>query len=100
MSQSWAIWIFLPVAVCAANLPFVSQRLLAVVPLQTPKTPWLRLAELLVFYFCAGGVGLALEQRVGQLAPQTWEFYAITVAMFVTFSFPGFVYCYLFKHRA
>ncbi len=87
-------------AFCAANLPFVSQRLMAIVPLQSPKTAWLRLAELLVFYFIVGGIGLALEQRMGQIAPQKWEFYAITGALFITFAFPGFVYRYLFKHNA
>ena len=86
-------------AFCAANLPFVSHRLMAVIALQTPKTPWLRLVELVAFYLIVGGVGLALEQRAGQIAPQRWEFYAITAALFVTFAFPGFVYRYLFKHR-
>ncbi len=86
-------------AFCAANLPFVSHRLMAVVALRTPKTAWMRLAELLVFYFLVGGVGLALEQRMGQIAPQRWEFYAITGALFITFAFPGFVYRYLFKHQ-
>ena len=40
-----------------------------------------------------------LEQRAGQIAPQGWEFYAITGTLFVTFAFPGFVYRYLFKKR-
>jgi hypothetical protein len=43
-------------------------------------------------------VGLALENHAGQIAPQGWEFYAITGTMFVTLSFPGFVYRYL-MHR-
>ncbi len=87
------------VAFCAANLPFVNSRLMAVVAMSRPKTLLIRLAELLFFYLLAGGLGLALEQRAGQIAPQTWEFYAITGTLFVTFAFPGFVYCYLFKHN-
>jgi Protein of unknown function (DUF2818) len=83
----------------AANLPFVNHRLMAVVKLNKPKTFWLRLLELLLCYFLVGGLGLALEQRLGQIAPQKWEFYAITGALFVTFAFPGFVFRYLFKHR-
>lgn len=86
-------------AFCAANLPFVSPRLMAVIALRAPKTPWMRLGELLVFYFIVGGIGLALEKRAGQIAPQTWEFYATTAALFLTFAFPGFVYRYLFKHQ-
>jgi len=99
VSQTVSVWVLVLTALCAANLPFVNHRLMAVVALSRPKTPWLRLAELLVFYFLAGGIGLALEQRAGQIAPQTWEFYAITVALFITFAFPGFVYRYLFKHH-
>lgn len=87
------------VALILANLPFLSHRLLAVVPLRQPKSLGLRLLELIVFYFLAGGLGLLLEQRAGQIAPQTWEFYAITGTLFVTFAFPGFVYRYLLKHN-
>ena len=58
----------------------------------------IRLAELVLLYFVAGGIGLALEQHAGQIAPQGWEFYAITGAMFLTFAFPGFVWRYLYKH--
>jgi hypothetical protein len=53
-----------------------------------------------VWYFLVGGLGLYLEQRAGQNAPQGWEFYAITATLFVTFAFPGFTYRYLFKHGA
>lgn len=99
MSQSLAIWMVVLVALILANLPFLSHRLLAVVPLKQPKSLGLRLLELIVFYFLAGGLGLLLEQRAGQIAPQTWEFYAITGTLFVTFAFPGFVYRYLLKHN-
>jgi hypothetical protein len=44
-------------------------------------------------------LGLLLENRAGQIAPQGWEFYAITGALFITLAFPGFVYRYLLKHR-
>jgi len=99
VSQTASVWLVILVAFCAANLPFINQRLLAVVPLSRPKTLALRLAELLFFYLVAGGLGLALEKYAGQIAPQGWEFYAITLALFLTFAFPGFVYRYLLKHR-
>ncbi|MBT9508408.1 DUF2818 family protein [Rhodoferax sp.] len=99
MSQSVSVWFVVLAAFCAANLPFVSHRILALVRPAQPKTLGIRLLELLVLYFLAGGVGLLLEKRVGQIAPQTWEFYAITATLFVTFAFPGFVYRYLLKHR-
>ena len=50
-------------------------------------------------YFLVGGLGLLLENRLGQVAPQGWEFYAITAAMFITLAFPGFVWRYLRKHH-
>ncbi|MGV3573021.1 MAG: DUF2818 family protein [Ramlibacter sp.] len=99
MSQTASIWLVIVLAFIAANLPFVSQRLLGVVRLARGKGLGLRLAELVVFYFVVGGIGLLLEQNRGQIAPQGWEFYAITGAMFLTFAFPGFVWRYLAKHR-
>ncbi len=87
-------------ALVAANLPFANNRLLAVVPFARVKSLFVRLLELVVMYFLVGGLGLALEQRIGQIAPQTWEFYAVTGALFLTLAFPGFVWRYLFKHRA
>ena len=87
-------------ALLAANLPFVSNRLFGVLALKNLKNLAVRLAELVVWYFVVGGLGLYLEQRAGQKAPQGWEFYAITATLFLTFAFPGFTYRYLFKHRA
>ncbi len=89
----------LALAVAGANMPFLTARALGLIRLQHPKTLGLRLGELLVFYLLTGAIGLALEQRAGQIAPQTWEFYAITGALFLTLAFPGFVYRYLFKRH-
>jgi hypothetical protein len=99
MVQSASIWLVIFVVVVAANLPFVSQRFLIVFLLKTPKTLGIRLLELVIFYFIAGGLGMLLENRAGQNAPQGWEFYAITGALFITLAFPGFIYRYLLKHR-
>ena len=100
MSSSLAVWLVIGAAFLAANLPFLNERLLAVVPRRTTiKSLWLRLLELLVLYLVVGGFGLALEQHQGQIYPQGWEFYAITGAMFLTFAFPGFVYRYLGRRR-
>jgi len=81
-----------------ANLPFLSQRVLGVVALAGGKNLAIRLAELVAMYLVVGGIGLALEKHVGQIAPQGWEFYAVTGAMFLTLAFPGFVWRYLFRH--
>ncbi|MDO8720313.1 MAG: DUF2818 family protein [Polaromonas sp.] len=100
MTQTTSIGLLMVLALLAANLPFVSNRLFGVLALKNLKNLAVRLAELVVWYFVVGGLGLYLEQRAGQNAPQGWEFYAITATLFLTFAFPGFTYRYLFKHRA
>lgn len=99
MTQTTSIWLVLGLAFLAANLPFLNERLLAVWPRGQDKSLWLRLLELFILYLLVGGIGLALEQHAGQIAPQGWEFYAITAALFITFAFPGFVYRYLAQRR-
>ncbi len=99
MGQSASVWLVIGLALLAANLPFLSQRLLAVVPLSAGKNLGIHLAELVILYFVVGGIGLLLESRLGQIAPQAWEFYAITGTLFVTLAFPGFVWRYLIKHH-
>lgn len=98
MSQAASVWLVLVLAFFAANLPFLSQRLLGVVALPHGKNLAIRFGELVALYFVVGGVGLALEKHAGQIAPQGWEFYAVTGALFLTFAFPGFVWRYLFRH--
>jgi hypothetical protein len=99
MGQSTSVWLVIALALVAANLPFISQRLLTVVRLANGKNLAVRLAELVVMYFIVGGIGLMLEKRLGQIAPQGWEFYAVTGTLFITLAFPGFVWRYLLKHR-
>ena len=98
-ASSAAVWFVVLAAVVGANLPFVNSRLLAVLPLKFPKNLGVRLLELVLFYFIVGGMALLLEQRAGRIAPQNWEFYAITGTLFLTLAFPGFVYRYLYKRH-
>ena len=100
MTQTASVWLVVLLALLLANLPFISNRLFAVYALKQSKNLAIRLAEMVVWYFLVGGLGLYLEQRTGQIAPQGWEFYAITGALFITFAFPGFTWRYLFKHRS
>jgi len=99
VSSGLLVWAVIVLAFLAANLPFVSQRVLGMVALKRGKNLGLRLVELVLLYFLVGGIALALEKYRGQIAPQGWEFYAITGALFVTLAFPGFVFRYLWKHR-
>jgi hypothetical protein len=99
MSQTASIWIVILAAFAAANLPFVNERLLGVIPLAGRKSLAIRLAELVVLYFAVGALGLVLENHAGQVAPQGWEFYAVTGALFITLAFPGFIWRYLRRHH-
>lgn len=100
MSQSASVWMVLALALLAANLPFLNERLLGLVPLAARrKSLAIRLAELVLLYLVVGAIGLLFERRVGQIAPQGWEFYAVTGALFVVLAFPGFTWRYLMKHR-
>ena len=100
LNPSAAVWLVILAALIGANLPFLNERLLAVVPWRASKSFALRLAELISLYFMVGGLALFLEQRAGRIAPQGWEFYAITGALFLTLAFPGFVWRYLYKRHA
>lgn len=99
MSQSLQIGVVLLLALLAANLPFVNHRVLLLGPVRAPKSLAWRLLELVLLYLVVGVIGLALEKQAGQIAPQGWEFYAVTGTMFLTLAFPGFVYRYLMRHR-
>lgn len=100
MSQSVSVFLVLLAALVAANLPFVTVRLLGVMTLAGGKSLGVRLLEVIVFYGLVGLLGAALEQHAGQVTPQGWEFFAITFAFFVTLAFPGFIYRYLLKRDA
>lgn len=175
MSQSFAVWFVIGLALLTANLPFLSERPFVVLPwVQTGESPapaWLRwpgsllffcalvgvawlgywliggaillagdttsallftlrligalvlaglvltypgwrsrnarveksflvrLIELLVFYGLVGVLGFAFELNLGNVFAQTWQFYAITLCLFVVLGYPGFVLKYLLRRR-
>ncbi|MFT0850640.1 DUF2818 family protein [Achromobacter sp. F4_2707] len=68
--------------------------------LQVQKSFFERLLELLVFYALVGVLGFALEANLGNRFQQGWEFYAITLSLYLVMGYPGFVWRYLMKRRA
>lgn len=79
-----------------ANLPFVSERLFFLFRVVKEKTVLLMGLELLVYYFLAGVLLGAREiSENGSRYSQGWEFFAITLCLFVVFAYPGFVYRHL-----
>jgi hypothetical protein len=102
-------WLVILLAIAGANLPFFNDKVFAVFALKGASAaatdkPWhkpllVRLGEMSVLYFLVGGIAVALENRIGGIFPQTWEFYAITACFFLVLAFPGFTVRYLHKTR-
>lgn len=63
------------------------------------KSFFSRLLEVLALYVQVGTLGLAFEANVGNVFPKTWEFYAITLCLYLVLAYPGFVYRYLLRRR-
>ena len=84
----------------AANLPFLTERLLLVGPRRAPKPLGWRLLELLLLSGLTIVLGMVIESRIGQRAPQGWEFYAAALCLMITFAFPGFVWRILRRQPA
>jgi Na+-driven multidrug efflux pump len=98
MTSQAPIWLVLLAAFIAANLPFVSQRLLLVGPRRDDKGLAWRFLEMIVLAAVALGIGLLLETRIGQAHDQGWQFYAAFGCLFLTLAFPGFVWRQLRRH--
>ncbi|MCL4759403.1 MAG: DUF2818 family protein [Rhodocyclaceae bacterium] len=102
MEQGFGIFLLLAFAFVVANLPFLFERVLFVLPPPGGRKGfgW-RLLELVVLYLIVGTVALVLEARAhGGSYPQGWQFYATTFCLFVVFAFPGFVYRHLLRRRS
>jgi hypothetical protein len=96
-----AVWLLLGLAVIAANMPWLSDRLFFIrTPAPGKKTIWFRLLEWLLLYFLAGGIAFGVEKKAaGNIFPQDREFYAVTLCLFVIFALPGFIYHVELKHQ-
>ncbi|WP_426110488.1 DUF2818 family protein [Massilia sp. PWRC2] len=99
MSVSLASWLVIAMAVLLANLPFLNERLFGVIARSGPKPMWLRLLELALWYVLVGLCARLLEGRIGNVFEQSKEFYMLTVPLFITLAFPGFVLRYLSKRQ-
>ena len=102
MNQTIAVWLLIALAAVTANLPFFTERVFAVLPWRGNgiKPFWLRLIEVLVWYLVVGAVGFAIESSLGNRFSQGWEFYAITLSLFLVMAYPGFVCRYLLKRSS
>jgi hypothetical protein len=95
------IWILLIIAIIAANLPWLGERFFFFFnpPGQQEKRVWMRLLEWFVLYLLVGFIAMGLEKKAtGNIYQQDWEFYVVTLCLFVVFAIPGFVYRYQLRH--
>lgn len=75
MSTSTGGLFVIVLALICANLPFVNQRVLALVPTRWPRKPfWLRGAELIAMYVVVGLIGFGIESSQGNAFAQGWQF--------------------------
>ena len=96
MAQSNVSLVLLAAAFVAANLPWLTERLLLIFVFK--KTAWWRWFEWLVNYGVTSLLAMSLEHRLtGGLHNQQWEFYVATLCLFMVFALPGFIYHYDLK---
>jgi hypothetical protein len=98
--MSWTVAAVVLLAMVLANLPFLSERLFLVRAFENGRKPgvW-RLVELVAYYAITGAIVWWIESRLGPVYTQRWEFYAVTVCLFLVFAYPGFVYRFLWRRR-
>lgn len=88
--------LFLLLMLFMANLGWVSDKWLGLVG--SVSQLWQRFVVLLPAYLITLGIAYLVERFVmGQVWPQGWEYYSITLCVFLVLSFPGFVYRVLWK---
>ena len=98
MDMNQAVWLLLVTAIVLANIPFIlSNRVFVFIKVPT-KSSLVNFVEWTLYFILVGIFAYLLESKVmGHVAPQDWEFYAVTFFMFLIFAFPGFIYRYNLK---
>ncbi|RKZ83162.1 MAG: DUF2818 domain-containing protein [Gammaproteobacteria bacterium] len=91
MSPTALILLFLIIA----NLPWLTERVFLVFPISSIKSVFVRLIELVVFYFASLLIAIGVEiQFSGEIYPQSWEFFVTTFCLFLVLAIPGVIYRY------
>ncbi len=89
-----SVWLMIGLFLLIANLPWIGNRVFFIWPLQQ-KPVWVRLVELLVYYFISLLISIAFEIRFsGDVYTQQWEFFVTTLSLFLVLAVPGVVYRY------
>lgn len=101
MESGGIVWALIGAAFVAANLPWLSERFFFVLaPPGGSKRAWMRLLEWLVLYFLVGALAMGLEKKfTGLIHHQAWQFYVVTLCLFLVFALPGFIYRNDLRHH-
>lgn len=98
MDINQAVWLLLVTAIVLANIPFILSNRLFIFIKVPEKSIWINLTEWFLYFIVTGFFAYLLENKsMGHLTQQGWEFYTITLFMFIIFAFPGFIYRYNLK---
>ena len=84
------------VALALANLPWLHERLFVFFPAPALRKPlWLCLLEWFVYFILWLVLSFGVEKKLmGEITNQGWEFYVVTLCLFVVFALPSFIYRY------
>lgn len=93
-----AMYVLLLLAVVLANSPFLTKKWFGLVSLKR-KHFGHHLLELLVGYGLTGVIAYLFEAQAGPVHQKDWEFYVVTLALYVVLAFPGFVWRYFWHSR-
>jgi len=113
MTTSISVYSLIVLSFILANLPWLNQRVFAVIPSPVQsKAFWMRLLEwcvgfgvaaLLAWRFELGCSGIAaflgFAACAGEIYAKTWEFYSVALVLFAVFALPGFIYFAEGGHR-
>ncbi|MEF3193611.1 MAG: DUF2818 family protein [Halothiobacillaceae bacterium] len=106
MTSQSAVFTLLVAALVLANLPWINERLFAVIGLRSGSKPfWVRLLEWGVGFGLVGllawrlelgcqlslGSFLGLSECPGELHPKQWEFYTVVIVLYAVFALPGII---------
>jgi hypothetical protein len=95
MNQSAGVTLVLLLLLLAANLPFLSARVLGIGPRRPHRGVAARLGEVLLLGALVAVLALGLEAAAGQRHTQGWAFYVTLLCLLLTFAFPGFAWRFL-----
>ncbi|GKT12197.1 MAG: hypothetical protein ISEC1_P1172 [Thiomicrorhabdus sp.] len=95
MDLDQSVWLLLITGFVLANVPFfMGNRLFLFIKI-AHKSVLVNFIEWFFYFVITGLFAYLLENKsMGHVASQTWEFYTITLFMFLIFAFPGFIYRY------